>query len=304
MMKFLRSQSQTVLVVVLGVIAVGFLFYGNAGNLLTAGTAHTNNDYGRIDGDDLSIADIYDSVREARNSIVMSGGAAQLQQPGAPARLAEEAWGQLLLLHEADKLHIFIGPGEIADWIRQQPIFQKNGGFNLDAYNAAMKELQLRLRITPDAGVDPVAATKTVFENIIRDYLRTEAVSHALFNTVRSSAHDVSAQYEKIYGPTTVTYVTLDPKSYESKVSVTPADIEAEYKRNLTNPAYRTSEKRKVDYVVLNLTPDQMKLPDDQKKTAIDALGQKALDFAPRLSARPLRRARHACAGPRFPGRG
>ena len=37
MMKFLRSQSQTVLVVVLGVIGLGFLFYGNSGNLLTTG---------------------------------------------------------------------------------------------------------------------------------------------------------------------------------------------------------------------------------------------------------------------------
>jgi peptidyl-prolyl cis-trans isomerase D len=280
MMKFLRSQSQTVLVIVLGVIAVGFLFYGNAGNLLTAGTSHTNNDFGRIDGDDLSVADIYDTVRNTRNAIRIFGQGEQLQRPGAGAWVAENAWKQLLLLHEADRLHIYVGPDEIADWIRKQSVFQKNGAFSIDAYNDEMKVLQANIHLTPEAGVDPLVATKTMFENIIRDNLRTEAVTNALFSSVRNSAHDVADKYQKIYGPTTVSYVVFDPKNYAAQASVTPADIEAEYKNNPTNPAYRTSEKRKVDFVLFNLTPDQIKLPDDQKKAAKDALGQKALDFA------------------------
>jgi peptidyl-prolyl cis-trans isomerase D len=280
MMKFLRSQSQTVLVVVLGVIAVGFLFYGNAGNLLTAGTSRASNDFGRIDGEDLSVADLYDAVRETRNWLLIHGGAAQLQQPNASAHLAEGAWAQLLLLREADRLHIDVGPEEIADFIRKQSIFQKDGAFNLEAYDAQIKEMQVELRISPDSGVDPVVATKTIFENLIRDYLRTDAVNRALFDSVRSSAHDVAEQYAKFYGPTTISYVTFDPKAYLAHAQVSPADIEAEYKSNPNNPAYRTDEKRKVDYVLFALTPDQMKLPDDQKNAAKDALGQKALDFA------------------------
>src|SRR5271163_1669120 len=101
MMKFLRSQSQTVLVVVLGVIGLGFLFYGNAGNLLTATGGHASNDYGRIDGEDLSVADLYDAVRNTRDSLAISGEADKLRQPGASAQIAELAWRQLLLLHEA-----------------------------------------------------------------------------------------------------------------------------------------------------------------------------------------------------------
>ena len=75
MMKFLRSQSQTVLVVVLGVIGLGFLFYGNAGNLLTAPGSHTSNDFGRIDGEDLSVAQLTDAVRNTRESLMISGEA-------------------------------------------------------------------------------------------------------------------------------------------------------------------------------------------------------------------------------------
>ncbi|HEX4140248.1 MAG TPA: SurA N-terminal domain-containing protein [Candidatus Methylacidiphilales bacterium] len=280
MMKFLRSQSQTVLAVVLGFIALGFLFYGNAGNLLTVGSARTNNDFGRIDGEDVTVAQLYDAVRETRYGIIIAGRGAQLQQPGMTAQLARGAWNQLLLLHEADRLHIDATPQEIADWIRKQKVFQKkDGSFDIDNYNTQMKAWQEELRIQPDAGTDPVAATRSIFENIVRDNLRTVAVRHALFDSVRSSAQDVSAQYARIYGPTTVSYVSFDPKSSAAQLHVTPADIQAEYKNNPTNPDYRTAEKRKVDYVLFTLPPDQQKLPDDQKQAAKDALGQKALDF-------------------------
>lgn len=280
MMKFLRSQSQVVLVVVLGVIAVGFLFYGNAGNLLTSGGGRASTDFGRIDGEDLSVADLYDAVRNTRNSILISGGAAQLRQPGASDQVAELSWRQLLLLHEADKLHITVSDREVADWIRKQPLFQKDGAFNLEVYNSRMKELQNLLHVAPDTAGDATANARAIFENVIRNNLRSEAVNRALFDPIRSSAHDVSAEYEKIFGPTTVSYVSFDPKTFLSQVQATPADIEAEYKNNPTNPAYRTPEKRKVDCVLFMLTPEQMKLPDDQKKSAKDALGQKALDFA------------------------
>src|ERR1700678_4243838 len=106
MMKFLRSQSQTVLVVFLGVMGLGFLFYGSAGNFLAAPGSHVSNDFGRIDGEDLSVADLNDAVRNTRYSLILNGQSQQLRQPGAAAQVAEEAWRQLLLLREADRLHI------------------------------------------------------------------------------------------------------------------------------------------------------------------------------------------------------
>jgi peptidyl-prolyl cis-trans isomerase D len=280
MMKFLRSQSQSVLVVVLGVIALGFLFYGNAGNLLTNTGSRTSNDYGRIDGEDLTVADLTDAVRNTRYSLIIHGQAEQLRKPGAAAQVAEEAWRQLLLQNEADRLHITVSDKELVDYIHGLAIFQKDGVYSPDVYSDRMKLLGTMLRVPADAGVDPVANTKAIFENVLRNDLRAQAVSKALMSSVRSSAQDVSAQYQKYYGPTAVSVVTFDPKNYAAAVQVTPADFEAEYKANPTNPDYRTKEKRKVDYVLFLLSPDQAKLPDAQKASAKDALGQKALDFA------------------------
>jgi peptidyl-prolyl cis-trans isomerase D len=300
MMKFLRSQSQTVLVVVLGVIGLGFLFYGNAGNLLTSSGGRVSNDYGRIDGEDLTVAELSDAIRNTRDSLTIHGQSQQLRQPGAAGQVAQEAWRQLLLLHEADKLHINIGDKELVDYIRGLSIFQKNGVYDPATYESVMTQLKNILHVPADTGVDPLANTKVIFENVLRNDLRTEAVSKALFSTVRNSAHDVSAQYEKIYGPATVSLVTFDPKAFASTVKVSPADIETEYKAHPTNPGYRTAEKRKVDYVLFLLTPDQAKLPDAQKTSAKDALGQKALDFALAFQPEPSATGEAAPPPPEF----
>jgi peptidyl-prolyl cis-trans isomerase D len=282
MMKFLRSQSQTVLVVVLGVIGLGFLFYGNSGNFLSTGTTRTGSDFGRIDGDDLTVAELTDAVRNARYDLVVTGRVRDLNAPGVAAQVAEYAWRQLLLLHEADRLHVTIGEKELVTYIQSQPIFQdpKTGVFSPELYETRMGQLRDHFHIPADAGADPSATAKATFETVFRNQLAVETVSKALFNSVRSSAHDVSSQYDKFYGPVTVSYITFDPKTYVAAAKVTPEEIAAEYKEHPTNPAYRTQEQRKVDYVLFLLTPDQQKLPEDQKSAAKQALGQKALDFA------------------------
>ncbi len=280
MMKFLRSQSQTVLVVVLGVIGLGFLFYGNSGNFLSTGTGRTSSDFGRIDGEDLTVADLTDAVRNTRDSLIIRGQRQRLQQPGASDQVAELAWSQLLMLHEAELLHITISDKELVDFVHSQPPFQKNGVYDPAAYDSFIVGLKNNLRLPDDSGADPLAATKAVFETVLRNDLTIEAVSRALFSSVRSSARDVSDDYEKFYGPVTVSLVTFDPKSFIATAQVTPAEVAAEYKAHPENPAYRTEEKRKVDYVLFLLSPDQAKLPDAQKAAAMDALGEKATKFA------------------------
>jgi peptidyl-prolyl cis-trans isomerase D len=259
-----------------------------------------NNDFGRIDGEDLSLVDLTEAIRNTRDSLIINGHEQELRQPGAAAAVAEEAWRQLLLLREADRLHINVSDKELVDYIHSLPIFQKDGVYNPEVYEKMMKGLQGMLRIPPEAGADPVASAKAVFETVLRNDLRVQAVSKALLGSSRSSARDVSAQYEKYYGPVTVSLVSFDPKSFIATAQVTPAEIEAEYKAHPEKPAYRSKEKRKVDYVLFLLSPDQAKLPDAQKAAAKDALGQKALDFALAFQPEPSASGESAPPPPNF----
>jgi hypothetical protein len=282
MMKFLRSQSQTVLVVILAILGLSFLFYGNVGNILTSSENHGPSDYGSIDGDSLTGSDLFDAIHDTRYALIMQGRAKDLSQPGIGPMVAEESWRQLLLQREADKLHIDVSNQELVDFIHHYPLFMdpKTGLYSPDIYQNRIAQLQGIFRIPSDSGPDPLATTRAVVENVLRQQLRAEAVRKALFSTIRTTAGDVAAAYEKIYGPVTVSVVTFDPKAYAATVTVTPDEIAAEYKDHPQNPAYRTQEKRRIDYVIFPLTPDQTKLPDKDKSAALDALGQKALDFA------------------------
>jgi peptidyl-prolyl cis-trans isomerase D len=291
MMKFLRSQSQTVLAIVLAVIALGFLFYGNSGNFLTTGVAHTSSDYGRINGDDLTVAELTDAVRNTRYGLIIKGREQDLQQHGASAEVAELAWRQLLLQREAERLHVAVSDRELVKYIQSLPIFQKEGVYSPEVYETRMGELKNILHLPSEDGADPLASTKAVFENVLRNDLTTNAVSSALLAGVRSSIHDVASEYDKFYGPATVSSITFNPASYVASAQVTSDEIAAEYKAHPTNPAYRTKEQRKVDYVLFLLSPDQAKLPDAQKAAAKNALGEQAtklaLAFIPDPSATP-----------------
>ncbi len=276
MMRFLRSQSQTVLIVVLAVIGFGFLFYGNAGTLLTSTPGRVHGDYGKIDGEDLTGAQLYDAIRNTRDAFIIQGRGADLNQPGANAEIAEEAWRQLLLLHEADRLHIQVSDKQLIDFIHGMSIFQKNGVYSPEEFQTQLTNIQNNLHISPD-----------MFEAILRKNLLMEATRNALFSGARVSALDIPAQYERYSAPVQVSLVSFDLKSFANSAQITPDAIQAEYKAHPENPAYRTKEKRKVDYVLLELTPEQAKLPAKDKSAAKNALGEKALNFVVSLQPDP-----------------
>jgi peptidyl-prolyl cis-trans isomerase D len=272
MMKFLRSQSQTVLIVILAVIGLGFLFYGNSGTFLTSGGGGSPTDFGRIDGDDLTVAQLYDAVRNMRSMLALQSREQEVTQ----SQIAESAWQELVALHEADKLHIDVSDAELLAYIQSQPEFQKDGVYSPDQYRTIMTNLQAARHITPET-----------YAAIIHNKLRTDELYRAMFSSIHAVGGDAKENYEREYGPVQVSYVTFPASAYAASVKVTPQEIEAAFKANPSNPAYRTDEKRQVEYVLFPLSTGQMKLPEAKKAAAIQTLGEKALDFALALQPDP-----------------
>jgi peptidyl-prolyl cis-trans isomerase D len=269
MIKYLRGWSNTVIILILLLLGGSFLFYGNVGNVLTGSMGRGSSDYGRIDDQDVTYAELVDAVRLTKNTWILNGQEQQLNQPGGRDQLAQEAWRSLLIQHEADRLHIVINDSEISDAIRKIPFLQKDGAFSPALYQTFLTNLQTNKQISSDA-----------LEQVIRQTLTANAVNQALFSALHSAPADAAAGFEKYYGPVQVSTISFDPKSFAPALTVTPAEIEAEYKAHPDNPAYRTPEKRKVDYVIFPLPADQMKLTGKDKDAAIQALGEKAIDFA------------------------
>lgn len=271
-MKFLRSQSQTVLILILGFLGLGFLFYGNS-SFFSGGGGPT--DFGRIDGDDLQVSDLYNAVRNERRLLELFN---RSEEQPTQANIAHSAWTRLLLLREADKLHIEIpddpkaADAQLSTYIQSLPQFQKNGVYSPDL-------LAMYLQYTH--------ISFGAYAAIMQDKMRSEEAYRALFSSVHAVAADAAARYEKEAGPAQISYVSFPAAPYVAAAKVTPAEIEAAYKADPMNPAYRTEEKRQVEYILFPLTPEQMKLSDKDKNAAIQALGEKALDFALALQPDP-----------------
>jgi len=122
---------------------------------------------------------------------------------------------------------------------------------------------------------------------MIHNQLRINAVQQALTSAVHGVDFDTKDEYQREYGPVQLSYVSFPVATYAASAKVTPAEIEAAYKANAADPAYRTAEKRQVEYVLLPLGADQQKLSGKDKDAAIQALGDKALDFALALQPDP-----------------
>jgi peptidyl-prolyl cis-trans isomerase D len=260
-----------VLIVILVVIGLGFLFYGNSGTFLTSG-GNSPTDFGRIEGQDLSVADLYGAVRNVRSLLALENRGQEFTQ----AQIAESAWEDLLTLHEADKLHIDISDDALLAFIQSQPQFQQDGVYSPDLYRTAMTNLQNSRHISPDA-----------YAGLIHSELRKQAVYQALTSGVHAVGFDTKEEYEREYGPVQLSYVSFPIAAYAATAKITPEEIEAAYKANPTDPAYRTEEKRQVEYVLFPLGADQQKLSGKDKDAAIQALGDKALDFALALQPDP-----------------
>ena len=230
-------------------------------------------DFGRIDGENVTEADLTGSVRNERTTLLLFNRSKE--QP-SQAEIAQDAWTRLLLLHEADKLHIDVADADLVANIQSQPQFQKDGVYSPDLYRDFTTFLQNEEHVSPDT-----------YAALLHDQMRIAAVYRALFSSIHALGADADAGYEKEYGPVQISYVSFSPAAYLATTKVTPAEIEAAYKADPMNPAYRTDEKRQVEYVVFPLTPEQQKLPDKDKAAAIQAVGEKALDFALALQPDP-----------------
>jgi hypothetical protein len=99
---------------------------------------------------------------------------------------------------------------------------------------------------------------------------------------------DAAQEYDSRYGSATVSVISLDPKPFIDAAAISPAEIEAYYKARPMDPAFRTKEKRKVEYVIFPLAPEQQKLSATEKKVAKNALGEKALEFALAFQPEPI----------------
>lgn len=143
-----------------------------------------------------------------------------------------------VLLMEADKLDIPVTKAEIQAYISSMPAFQINGVFNMQQYEAVLKNN----RTTPAA-----------FEANASDELKLMKIRGLIYQSQSVvSQKEVENEYNYRMSTINLDYATVPLKSFENKVSAEPTDAELQEYYNLIKEAYRVPAEIKLKYAAFN----------------------------------------------------
>lgn len=283
--------------VILFAIVVVFVFWG-----VGSFRAQKANEVADIDGTIIT----HESYRKAYQNILeqyrrMYGN--QLTEESLKMlRLNEQALDQLVnrvvMLQEAERLKLNVVDSELTESIQKIPAFQKNGAFDFEIYRAILMQNNIALE----------EFEKEQRENILLDKLRTlvsggvtvsEAdarqwyewynaqvnLSYLLFSADRykdivPTQTELADHYKKnetgyrTDPQAKARFLFFDPKSFESKVTIPPEDIEQYYKQNLKE--FKTEKTVEARHILIKVDEGASEQVVNEKKKKIEEIFQMA----------------------------
>jgi peptidyl-prolyl cis-trans isomerase D len=193
------------------------------------------------------------------------GGTAQDQDRA----LTEFVWNLLVLQHQSRELGIEPTDDQVANRIKQVPIFQVSGKFDPLKYGQFVSE-QLA----------PRGFTERQLEDVIRDSLRLEALSKIIEAPAAIGEGEMQAM-ARAFQPVTAGFVKFERKKDADKIQISPEEVDAIYQQNQS--ALLTDETREARCVVFELPADS-KLEGKQKVDALQKLANAASELTDSLA--------------------
>jgi hypothetical protein len=175
----------------------------------------------------------------------------------------------LVLQHESRELGIEPTDDQVANRIKEIPIFQAAGQFDPLKYGQFVSQ-QLA----------PRGFTERQLEDVIRDSLRLEALS----KIVEAPAAIGEAEMQtmaRAFQPVTASFVKFERKQDSEKIEITPEEVAAIHQQNQS--ALMTDETREARCVVFALPADS-KLEGKDKVDALQKLANAASEITDSLA--------------------
>ena len=193
------------------------------------------------------------------------GGTAQDQDRA----LTEFVWNLLVLQHQSRELGIEPTDDQVANRIKQVPIFQVSGKFDPLKYGQFVSE-QLA----------PRGFTERQLEDVIRDSLRLEALSKIIEAPAAIGEGEMQAM-ARAFQPVTAGFVKFERKKDADKIQISPEEVDAIYQQNQS--ALLADETREARCVVFEL-PAESKLEGKEKVDALQKLANAASELTDSLA--------------------
>jgi hypothetical protein len=269
MIQVLRKNQRILMLVVAVLTIVAFIFLYNTTQLDELATIKNPTIYGKS----LTPLAIDRQVKNYQLTLAL-GQFELLQKLGGTAQdqdraLTEFVWNLLVLQHQSRELGIEPTDDQVANRIKQIPIFQVTGKFDPLKYGQFVSE-QLA----------PRGFTERQLEDVIRDSLRLEALSKIVEAPAAIGEGEMQAM-ARAFQPVTAGFVKFERMKDADKIQVSPEEVSAIYQQNQSS--LLTNETREASCVVFEL-PAGSKLEGKEKVDALQKLANAASELTDSLA--------------------
>ncbi len=262
MITFLHQKLRILLIFVLAIVAISFVFFGN-----WTPSGPTSGPIGKIDGEWIS-PPVFNSALNSTQLIFTLRTGIPAEDAGAfSERLFRDTWIRMAVIAAARKAGLTATPEMVVAWLQELPLFAGPDGRYSPERFAQFKAAYLDPRNISDQRLAEIVRDEILFESMVGTVAGSSAADPA----------EARRRFTQLYSPVEVAVFTFPTETAAKAISPTPEDLDAYYKAHVAR--YTSPEKRRLEFVRFDLTPDQQKLEGRAKLDALQAVGQKAFDF-------------------------
>lgn len=229
MITYLHDKMKGLLLILLAVIAISFIFFGN---WTPHGVDPAAGKMGRIGGRTLSLNDLVVAQRQTLLEITLESG----RIPSDNDRLiAIQTWIRLLQNQAAETAGIDPQPNQLLESIRKNPLFLKDGNYDPELFQRFSANF-----------LSPQGFTDERFNQAIFDEVRTRQLLSALSSTAVVFSGEAQVRLERLFGPVEAQVVRWEAAPL-TPPEPTAQDLEAFHKNN--EQAFAVPARAAVEYV-------------------------------------------------------
>ena len=215
MISYLHDKMKGLLLVLLAVIAISFIFFGNW--TPSGGFDPATGKMGKIGGQTLSLNDLIAAQRQTLLEVTLETG----RIPSDNDRfLAIQTWVRLLQNQAAADAGIDPQPDQLLASIRKNPLFLKDGNYDPELFQRFSANF-----------LSPQGFTGERFNEAIFDEVRTRQLLQALGSTAAVFPGEAQNQLQKLFGSVEAQVIVWDA-AQRTPPEPSPQDLEAFHKSN------------------------------------------------------------------------
>ena len=189
------------------------------------------------------------------------------------ASMSEFVWNLLVLEHQARALGIEPTDAQVADRIKEVPVFQTDNQFDPLKYGAFVRD-QLA----------PRGFSERQLEEVMRDALRLEKIEAVVESPIAVGENELR-ESARVFQPVTAEFVRFNAEEAAKGIRISPEEIAGFFERN--KASLNARETRSVRYVAFEL-PTGTKLEGRAKVDALQKLADQATKFTDSLASKPF----------------